>query len=118
MPTITLKLELYKPTKAKQEMYEKMSDINTQFANWLLNHPELNQATSKLFKAFSSQRFPSAIACQTIRDVKFQRMAEIQTPFPIPSKNDMKLIDLACTFLQVYSHPRLIERRKFFRPLP
>ncbi|OKO95827.1 Mobile element protein [Geobacillus proteiniphilus] len=73
MPTITLKLELHKPTKAKQEMYERMSDINTQFANWLLDHPELNKATSKIFKEFSSQRFPSAIACQTIRDVKSQK---------------------------------------------
>ncbi|AMV12239.1 transposase [Geobacillus thermoleovorans] len=73
MPTITLRLELHKPTKVKQEMYERMTEVNTEFANWLLDHPELNQATSKIFKEFSSQRFPSAIACQTIRDVKSQR---------------------------------------------
>ncbi|WJQ10980.1 transposase [Geobacillus stearothermophilus] len=73
MPTITLRLELHKPTKVKQEMYERMTEVNTAFANWLLNHPELNQATSKLFKEFSSQRFPSAIVNQTIRDVKSQR---------------------------------------------
>ncbi|OXB87123.1 hypothetical protein B9L19_17025 [Geobacillus thermocatenulatus] len=55
MPTITLKLELHNPTKVKQDMYERMTEVNTAFANWLLNHPKLNQATSKLFKAFSSR---------------------------------------------------------------
>uniref|UniRef100_UPI0004738271 transposase n=1 Tax=Geobacillus thermocatenulatus TaxID=33938 RepID=UPI0004738271 len=73
MPTITLKLDLYKPTKAKQDMYERMTEVNTAFANWLLNHPKLNQATSKLFKAFSSQRFPCAVVNQTIREVKSQK---------------------------------------------
>ncbi|MED4971688.1 MULTISPECIES: RNA-guided endonuclease TnpB family protein [Geobacillus thermoleovorans group] len=73
MPTITLKLELHNPTKVKQDMYERMTEVNTAFANWLLNHPELNQATSKLFKEFSSQRFPSAVVNQTIREVKSQK---------------------------------------------
>lgn len=73
MPTITLKLELYKPTKAKQEMYQRMTVINTEFANWLLFHPEVNRATSKIFKEFSSEKFPSAIINQTIRDVKSQK---------------------------------------------
>ncbi|KJE28462.1 transposase, IS605 OrfB family domain protein [Geobacillus kaustophilus] len=40
MPIITLRLELYKPTKAKQEMYERMTEWNTEFANWLWHHPE------------------------------------------------------------------------------
>ncbi|OKO96771.1 Mobile element protein [Geobacillus proteiniphilus] len=73
MPTITLKLELHNPTKVKQDMYERMTEVNTAFANWLLNHPELNQATSKRFKEFSSQRFPSAVVNQTIREVKSQK---------------------------------------------
>ncbi|TLS33848.1 transposase, partial [Geobacillus thermoleovorans] len=50
MPTITLRLELHNPTKVKQGMYERMTEVNTEFANWLLDHPELNQATSKIFK--------------------------------------------------------------------
>ncbi|KAF0994220.1 hypothetical protein BJQ97_00862 [Geobacillus sp. TFV-3] len=62
MPTITLRLELHNPTKAKQEMYERMTEWNTEFANWLWHHPGLNKATSKIFKDFSSQKFPSAIA--------------------------------------------------------
>ncbi|WMJ16543.1 transposase [Geobacillus proteiniphilus] len=73
MPTITLRLELHNPTKVKQDMYERMTEVNTSFANWLLNHPELNQATSKIFKEFSSQRFPSAVVNQTIREVKSQK---------------------------------------------
>ncbi|MFC0296305.1 RNA-guided endonuclease TnpB family protein, partial [Geobacillus jurassicus] len=35
MPMITLRLELHNPTKAKQEMYERMTEWNTEFANWL-----------------------------------------------------------------------------------
>ncbi|AMA71814.1 MULTISPECIES: RNA-guided endonuclease TnpB family protein [Aneurinibacillus] len=73
MPTITLRLELHKPTQVKQEMYQRMTELNTEFANWLLHHPELNKATSKIFKDFSSQKFPSAIVNQTIREVKSQK---------------------------------------------
>ncbi|MBS7529530.1 transposase [Hazenella sp. IB182353] len=73
MPTITLRLELLKPTQTKQQMYQRMTEINTQFANWLLLHPEVNQATSKIFKAFSDQSFPSAVVNQTIREVKSQK---------------------------------------------
>jgi putative transposase len=72
MPTITLKLELHKPTQAKQEMYQRMAEINTDFANWLLLHPEVNKATSKIFKEFSQEKFPSAVVNQTIREVKSQ----------------------------------------------
>jgi IS605 OrfB family transposase len=73
MPTITLRLELHKPTQAKQDLYQRMTEWNTEFANWLLNHPELNKATSKIFKSFSSEKFPSAIVNQTIREVKSQK---------------------------------------------
>jgi putative transposase len=73
MPTITLKLELHKPTQPKQDMYEQMTQMNTEFANWLLFHPEVNKATSSIFKEFSSEKFPSAIINQTIRDVKSQK---------------------------------------------
>ncbi len=45
MPTITLRLELHKPTKVKQDMYKRMTEVNTAFANWLLNHPELRMRT-------------------------------------------------------------------------
>ncbi|WP_408006920.1 RNA-guided endonuclease TnpB family protein [Pseudalkalibacillus sp. A8] len=73
MPTITLRLELHKPTLAKQQMYKRMAETNTGFANWLLLHPDINQATSRIFKEFSAEKFPSAVINQTIREVKFQK---------------------------------------------
>lgn len=83
MPTITLKLELHKPTKAKQSMYEKMTQMNTAFANWLLNHPNLNRATSKIWKDFSTEKFPSAVAGQTIRDVKSKKKNQKAKSFKV-----------------------------------
>jgi hypothetical protein len=73
LPTITLKLELHKPKRAKQEIHQKMTKINSEFANGLLLHPDVNRATSKIFKEFSNEKFPSAILNQTIRDVKSQK---------------------------------------------
>ncbi|SDV99648.1 hypothetical protein SAMN05444487_1011, partial [Marininema mesophilum] len=73
MPTITLRLELHKPTQPKQQMYQRMTEMNTAFANWLLLHPEVNKASSTIFKEFSDQSFPSAVVNQTIREVKSQK---------------------------------------------
>ena len=73
MPTITLRLELHKPTEPKQQMYQQMTEWNTHFANWLLFHPEGNKATSKIFREFSKEKFPSAVVNQTIREVKSQK---------------------------------------------
>jgi hypothetical protein len=42
-------------------MYQKMTEINTEFTNWLLLHPNVNRATSNIFKEFSDEKFPSAI---------------------------------------------------------
>ncbi|MBS4205049.1 RNA-guided endonuclease InsQ/TnpB family protein [Lederbergia citrea] len=73
MPIITLKLELQKPTKEKVKMYRKMTEINTAFANWLLNFEGLKAATSKVFKLYSDKLFPSAIVNQTIREVQSKK---------------------------------------------
>jgi putative transposase len=73
MPTITLRLELHKPTEPKQQMYQQMTEWNTNFANWLLLHPDGNKATSKIFREFSKEKFPSAVVNQTIREVKSQK---------------------------------------------
>jgi putative transposase len=69
----TLRLELHKPTGAKQQMYQRMTEINRDFANWLLLHPEVDKATSTIFKEFSEKNFPSAVVNQTIREVKSQK---------------------------------------------
>lgn len=73
MQTITVKVELLKPTEVKKKMYKQMTETNTKFANWLLSYSDLNDATSKVFKLFSSEKFPSAVANQTIREVKSQK---------------------------------------------
>lgn len=73
MQTISLKLELLKPTKAKERMYQQMTEINTRFSNWLLTQEDLSKASSKTFKAFSEERFPSAVSSQTVRIVKSQK---------------------------------------------
>jgi hypothetical protein len=54
-------------------MYQKMTEINTEFTNWLLLHPNVNRATSKILKEFSDEKFPSTILNQTIRDVKSEK---------------------------------------------
>ncbi|MUV38314.1 Nicotinate-nucleotide--dimethylbenzimidazole phosphoribosyltransferase [Lentibacillus sp. JNUCC-1] len=74
VPTISLKVELLKPTIEKQNVYQTMTQTNTDFANWLLTYDDLNKATSKVFKLFSSNKqLPSAVVNQTIRDVKSQK---------------------------------------------
>lgn len=73
METISLKLELLNPTNAKKEMYKEMTNINTSFANWLLEYQGLKDATSKVYKLFSDGKFPSAIVNQTIREVKSKK---------------------------------------------
>lgn len=74
MTTITLKLELKKPTEAKMRIYRKMTEINTRFSNWLLNYEELKTATSKHFKLFSTkENLPSCVVNQTIREVKSKK---------------------------------------------
>ncbi|MGG4495629.1 RNA-guided endonuclease InsQ/TnpB family protein [Brevibacillus reuszeri] len=70
--TITLKLELLKPTKAKKVLYEQMTKINTAFANWFLGQNRI-KTTSACFKLFSDISFPSAVINQTIRDTKSQK---------------------------------------------
>lgn len=71
--TITLKLELQKPTKEKMAMYQKMTAINTAFSNWLLHFDGLQTATSKVFKHFSDKPFPAAVVNQTIQTVKSKK---------------------------------------------
>ncbi len=81
MAIISLKLELLNPTKSKQGMYEKMTEINTGFSNWLLGLTSLSKITSKIFKDFSDERFPSAIVNQTIREVNSKKKHQKATLF-------------------------------------
>jgi len=58
-----------------------MTEINTVFANWLLVHPEMNKATSKIFKEFFHRKFPSAVVNQTIREVMSKKKNQNAKPF-------------------------------------
>ncbi|MCM3789359.1 RNA-guided endonuclease TnpB family protein [Domibacillus indicus] len=73
MEIISLKLELMKPTETKKQMYQKMTELNTSFSNWLLSYEELSKATSKVYKLFSQEKLPSAVVNQTIREVKSKK---------------------------------------------
>jgi putative transposase len=73
MPTISLKLELMKPTEKKKELYKNMTETNTKFANWLLEYDDLTHASSKHYKLFSNEKLPSAVVNQTIREVKSKK---------------------------------------------
>lgn len=54
-------------------MYRKMTAMNTAFSNWLLHFDGLQTATSKVFKLYSNEPFPSSIVNQTIRTVKSKK---------------------------------------------
>lgn len=72
MPTVTLKLELLKPTQPKQEMYRQMTETNTILANNILSYsgPKLTTKTAKLL---IKEKLPSAIINQTIRTTNSQQ---------------------------------------------
>jgi putative transposase len=73
LETISLKLELMKPTDVKKRMYQKMTELNNSFSNWLLKYEHLSKATSKDYKMFSEEKLPSAVVNQTIREVKSKK---------------------------------------------
>lgn len=73
METISLKLELLNPTEHKKKVYQKMTDLNTRFSNFLLEYENLPKATSKDYTVFSDEKLPSAIVNQTIREVKSKK---------------------------------------------
>jgi len=73
MGTLSLRLELMNPTDAKKHMYQRMTELNTAFSNWLLRYDDLARATSKDYKKFSQEKLPSAVVNQTIRGVKSKK---------------------------------------------
>ncbi|MGB9804682.1 MAG: hypothetical protein ACPLUI_12820, partial [Desulfofundulus sp.] len=73
---ITLKLKLYEPTRAKQEMYQTMADRCTDFANRYLGLDEKERPrTSKEARGYSDP-LPSAVLNQAIRDIKAKPKAK------------------------------------------
>lgn len=73
--TITLKLKLYEPTQAKREMYRVMTERCTSFANkYLALDKESRLKTSK--QSQLSEKLPSAVINQAIRDIKGKKKAK------------------------------------------
>jgi IS605 OrfB family transposase len=74
--TLTIKLKLYKPTLAKQKMYQEMADRCTAFANrYLQLDPKNRPKTSKQAKQYSD-KLPSAVLNQAIKDIKANKKAK------------------------------------------
>jgi len=68
--TITLKIKLYEPTLAKQEMYQEMADRTTEFANNYLELDEKDRPKTSKEAKEHSKPLPSAVLAQAIRDIK------------------------------------------------
>ncbi len=74
--TITLKIKLYEPTRAKQEIYQEMADRTTEFANSYLGLDKKDRPkTSREAKEYSKP-LPSAILAQAIRDIRSKPKAK------------------------------------------
>jgi len=70
---ITIRLKLLDPTQHKKEIYQTMVDRNTAFANqYLKTNKEDRPRTTKDV----SVKLPSAVICQTIRDLKAKPKAK------------------------------------------
>lgn len=73
---ITIKLKLFNPTKAKQDMYQTMSDRTTDFANrYLALDKPMRPKTSKDAAPYS-EPLPSVVLCQAILDIEAKKKAK------------------------------------------
>ncbi len=69
MQTITLRLKLHQPTKAKQAVYLELAGRVTGLANNLVAAGRPKKLTSKTAKPYCPDRIPSAVINQALRDV-------------------------------------------------
>jgi transposase len=67
--TITLRLKLHQPTKAKQAVYRELAVRVTGLANNLVAAGRPKKLTSKTAKPYCLDRIPSAVINQALRDV-------------------------------------------------
>jgi len=70
---ITIKFKLVDPTQHKKEIYQTMADRNTVFANQYL---EQNKDDRPKTSKDAAVDLPSAVVCQTIRDLKSKPKAK------------------------------------------
>ena len=69
MQTITLRLKLHQPTKAKQAVYRELAVRVTGLANNLVAAGRPKRPTSKTAKPYCPDGIPSAVINQALRDV-------------------------------------------------
>lgn len=74
--TLTIKLKLYEPTKAKQEVYQTMVDRTTNFANRYLSLDKKERPKTSKDAAIFSERLPSCVLCHAVRDIKAKKKAK------------------------------------------
>lgn len=73
---LTIKLKLHDPTRAKQEMYQTMADRCTDFANRYLSLDKRERPKTSKGAAEISEKLPSCVLCQAIRDIKAKPKAK------------------------------------------
>ncbi|MDP2659870.1 MAG: transposase [Dehalococcoidia bacterium] len=69
MQTITLRLKLHRPTRAKQRLYRELRERTTALANALVSAGRPKGLTSKTARLYLAGDLPSAVINQTLRDV-------------------------------------------------
>lgn len=69
MQTITLRLRLHKPTRAKDRLYRELTEHTTALANNLVAAGRPKGLTSRTVGQYMPAPLPSAVANQVIRDV-------------------------------------------------
>jgi len=74
--TITVKLKLHDPTRAKQEMYQIMADRTIEFANRYLSLGKGERPKTSKDAAKISEKLPSCVLCHAIRDIKAKKRAK------------------------------------------
>lgn len=73
--TVTIKIKLFEPTKAKSKIYQLMVDRCTEFANVYLSLDKKSRPGTSKEAAQYSEELPSAVLNQAIRDIKSKKKA-------------------------------------------
>ncbi len=90
MQTLTLRLQLHRPTKAKESLYRELTSRVTALANNLVAAGRPRKLTSKTAMGYAPAKIPSAVLNQAIRDVGAARKVDHFRQLP-PSFNNQNL---------------------------
>jgi putative transposase len=90
VPTITLRLRLHAPTRAKQALYRELTERTTVLANNLVAADRPKGLTSKTAAPYLPKKIPAAVINQVLRDVRAHKKVERFRILP-PSFNNQNL---------------------------